>query len=220
MKNILLHICCGPCAITTVEMLRDEGFNVTGFFYNPNIQPAQEYLRRREGLQKVAEQMDFPVIFWDQQEAYQPKDFYRAITFKEHNRCLFCYKLRLQKTIEYAQQAAVGAYQYVSTSLLYSKYQNHAAIRVIGELLAKQLSSAKPQASQNFQNTVTQSNSSCLSSPLSSSLSSLVQFYYEDFRAGWGRGIKLSKKWEIYRQQYCGCVYSEVDRYRQELEAC
>ena len=207
MKNILLHICCGPCAITTVEMLRDEGFNVTGFFYNPNIHPAQEYLRRREGLQKVAEQMDFPVIFWDQQEAYQPKDFYRAVTFKEHNRCLFCYKLRLQKTIEYAQQAALGAYQYVSTSLLYSKYQNHAAIRVIGELLAKRAGAENS------------SNGTTLSAPSSSSYAS-PQFYYADFRTGWGRGIKLSKKWEIYRQQYCGCVYSEMERYHKELAAC
>ena len=190
MKNLLLHICCGPCAITTVEMLRDEGFNVTGFYYNPNIHPSQEYLRRRDGVRQVAARMDFPVIFWDKQQAYQPQDFYRAISFKEHNRCLFCYKLRLQKSIE---QATLGAFQYVSTSLLYSKYQNHEAIRKIGELLTQKA---------NGQGTP----------PL--------QFYYADFRSGWGRGIKLSKKWEIYRQQYCGCLYSELDRYRQELEAC
>ena len=219
MKNILLHICCGPCAITTVEMLRDEGFNVTGFFYNPNIQPAQEYLRRREGLQKVAEQMDFPVIFWGQQEAYDPKEFYRAVTFKEHNRCLFCYKLRLQKTLEYTQKAASGAYQYISTSLLYSKYQNHAAIRAIGESLTKGMNAAKVaggfQHFEEFQDSQTAQNS--LSS---SAASAYPQFYYADFRAGWGRGIKLSKKWEIYRQQYCGCVYSEMERYKQELGAC
>ncbi len=181
MKKILLHICCGPCSITTVEALQEAGFEVTGLFYNPNIHPLDEYIRRKEGAMEVASRMNFTLLGLDDKENYRPEEFFRMVTFKGKNRCLFCYKLRLQKLFE---EALKGAYTHFSTSLLYSKYQRHESIKVIAASLI-------PKESD-------------------------VKFYYDDFRRGWGRGIKLSKKWGIYRQQYCGCLYSEIERYQQK----
>lgn len=180
MNKLLLHICCGPCAITCVERLQDEGFEISGFFYNPNIHPGQEYLRRREGAQEVAVRMGFPLFFAEEddlQQEYAVEDYFRAVAFKENNRCLFCYKLRLKKLVQKAQE---GGFDLISTSLLYSRYQKHDSIRAIGESLCAL---------------------------------SAVDFYYTDFRSGWSRGITLSKRWAIYRQQYCGCIFSESERY-------
>lgn len=180
MKRILLHICCGPCAITCVERLRDEGLDVTGFFYNPNIHPGQEYLRRREGAAEVAARMGFPLLFPespDLQSEHGMEEYFRATAGKQNNRCLFCYKIRMQKLL---CTAVAGGFDLISTSLLYSRYQKHDSIRAIGCSL-------------------------CTASG--------PGFYYSDFRSGWSRGITLSKKWGIYRQQYCGCLFSESDRY-------
>lgn len=180
MKKILLHICCGPCAITCVERLRDEGLDVTGFFYNPNIHPGQEYWRRREGAEEVAARMGFPLLFPespDLQAEQGMDEYFRAVAGKQNNRCLFCYKIRIQKLL---WTAAAGDFDLISTSLLYSRYQKHEAIRAIARSLCTD------------------------SGP---------GFYYSDFRSGWSRGITLSKKWGIYRQQYCGCLFSESDRY-------
>lgn len=180
MTKLLLHICCGPCAITCVERLQREGYDITGFFYNPNIHPGQEYLRRREGAREVAVRMGIPLLFAKEdalQREYDAEAYFRAVTFKENNRCLFCYKLRLKELV---QKARESGFELVSTSLLYSRYQKHDSIRTIGESL-------------------------CAGSD--------VNFYYADFRAGWSRGITLSKRWNIYRQQYCGCIFSEAERY-------
>jgi len=186
MKKILLHICCGPCAITCVERLRDQGLEVTGFFYNPNIHPGQEYLRRREGAQEIAARMGFPLLYPDAHDLageYDMQKYFTGISGRENERCLPCYEIRLQKLLE---KAVACGFDLVSTSLLYSRYQKHDVVRAIGESLC--------------------SNSVEAGSPG-------VDFYYQDFRSGWSRGITLSKKWGIYRQQYCGCIFSETERY-------
>lgn len=123
--NILLHICCAPCAIYPLEALRSSGFRVTGLFFNHNIHPYQEYRRRLE--------------------------------------------------------AAELGYEAFTSSLLYSRYQRHDVIREEGERAAAKFG---------------------------------VRFHYQDFRPGWRRGIDVSRELGLYRQQYCGCIYSEQDRYR------
>ena len=190
MKKILLHICCGPCAITCVEALRDEGFAVTGLFYNPNIHPGQEYLRRREGALQVAQRMDFPLLFAggdDLFEEYRPEDFFRAVALKEEARCRECYRLRLDGLGRFARE---NGFDLVTTSLLYSRYQQHDLIRALGEEFCAPMPGEAPGCA---------GGGPC--------------FYYCDFRTGWSRGITLSKKWNIYRQQYCGCIFSEAERY-------
>ncbi len=178
--KVLLHICCGPCAIFPVQELNNQGYQVTGLFYNPNIHPLREYLRRRQGLVEVAERLRLKVIYKD--EEYDPVQYIRRVAFREDSRCFFCYQMRLEKTLTIAKK---GGFDYFSSTLLYSKRQKHDNIAALGQDLAGQ---------------------------------GKVRFLYQDFRQGWTQAIETSKEWGIYRQQYCGCLYSEMDRYRGELE--
>lgn len=179
MARLLLHICCGPCSITVTRDLLEAGLEVTGLFYNPNIQPLTEYLRRREGVEQVASRLGIPVIYLDAE--YDPTVFLRQAAFREGERCRACYDLRLGRAASFARERD---FDWFSSSLLYSKYQNHELIRQTGE-----------QAAQGGP----------------------ARFFYRDFREGWQAGITLSKDWGIYRQPYCGCIYSEFTRYRKRL---
>lgn len=176
--RVLLHVCCGPCSIATVEQLRDEGFEVTGLFLNPNIHPLSEYLRRRDAAMETAEKMGFKLIVRDAE--YDPAKYMRDVAFREANRCFHCYEMRLSRTVQIAKRGGFDAF---STTLLYSKHQKHEVIRNLGTDIA----------------------------------AAGVPFLYRDFRTGWQRGIEESKRMGIYRQQYCGCLYSEVERYQKEL---
>jgi predicted adenine nucleotide alpha hydrolase (AANH) superfamily ATPase len=177
--KILVHICCGPCAITPVQALLGAGMEVVGLYYNPNIHPLREYLRRREGVAQMAERLGIPVLLKD--DEYDPQAYFRAVTFRESNRCLPCYSMRLERTLSIARRGKFDAF---TSTLLYSKFQKHDAIRTLGQDLAT---------------------------------GSGVAFHYEDFRVGWSEGIAQSKEWGMYRQQYCGCLYSEFERYASDL---
>ena len=178
-KKILLHICCGPCAIYPVIWLKKQGYKVLGLYYNPNIHPLQEYLRRKEALQEVAARLEFKVIFKD--EEYDPAGYLRQVVFREQNRCFHCYQMRLERTVAIARR---GNFDYFTTTLLYSKFQKHEMIAGLARDLAG---------------------------------NTKARFLYVDFRKGWKQGIELSKEWEIYRQQYCGCIYSEFERYKKGI---
>jgi predicted adenine nucleotide alpha hydrolase (AANH) superfamily ATPase len=178
MKRVLVHICCGPCSITTLTTLLDLGFTPTGLFYNPNIHPLTEYARRRDGCLEVAERLGVKVIVKDNE--YDPQAWFRDVTFRETNRCFHCYARRLERT---ASIAVKGGFDAFTTTLLYSKFQKHEAIAALGRDM----------------------------------VSGKTEFLYHDFREGWKQGIETSKAWGIYRQQYCGCLYSENERYAGEL---
>ncbi|OBQ50186.1 epoxyqueuosine reductase QueH [Halodesulfovibrio spirochaetisodalis] len=183
MARVLLHMCCGPCSITTIKELQSEGLEITGFFYNPNIHPTKEYLRRREGALEVANRFDIKVIMRDQE--YDPQKWFRTMCYREENRCFHCYAMRMERAFSIGRK---GNFDYVTTTLLYSRMQKHEDIKKLGEDMA-QGGSAK--------------------------------FLYRDFRTGWKEGIETSKDWGVYRQQYCGCLYSEGDRYAKEFkETC
>ena len=172
--KILLHACCGPCAIYPVEKLRENNYDVMGFFYKNNIHPYTECLKRQQALEKYANQIELKVIY---QEGYDLEGFLQKIIFREKNRCNVCYHDRLLST---ALMAKRGKFDYFSTTLLYSKFQKHDVIKSFGESIGKSVG---------------------------------IPFYYEDFRAGWKEGIDISKQLGMYRQQYCGCIYSEKERY-------
>lgn len=172
--NILLHICCGPCALFPLGTLRASGHEVTGFFYNHNIHPYLEYARRLDTAREMAEQETLPMIIRDE---YDLEGFLANVAAAPDKRCRYCYASRLQATAAVAAEHGFDAF---SASLLYSRFQRHDEIRELGE-----------QAAQEYG----------------------VLFYYEDFRPGWQEGIRLSKERGLYRQQYCGCIYSEKDRY-------
>jgi predicted adenine nucleotide alpha hydrolase (AANH) superfamily ATPase len=170
----LIHICCANCLIYPLTRWRGEGWKVTGFFYNPNIHPYQEYRRRLETVREYERRAGLRVIYRDD---YDLEEFLRGVVYREQERCRYCYFFRLEATARRAKREGSDGF---TTTLLYSKHQNHSLIREMGESLAEQFS---------------------------------VPFHYEDFREGWQEGIRESKALGLYRQQYCGCIYSEKERY-------
>ena len=172
--RILLHICCAPCAIYPLKELRSQGMEVTGFFFNHNIHPYQEYLRRLETVREYAGKVDLTMLYQDE---YRLEDFLEAVADNPAERCLYCYASRLEAT---ARAAAEKGFTAFTSSLLYSRYQKHDTIRELGEQIGIRYG---------------------------------VTFHYDDYRRGWQEGIRISKEVGLYRQQYCGCIYSEKERY-------
>ncbi|RMF46708.1 MAG: hypothetical protein D6751_04390 [Deltaproteobacteria bacterium] len=172
--NILMHVCCGNCAIYPVKTLRQEGHRVAGFFFNNNIHPWQEFRRRLDAAREYAEQVELDL--WVD-ERYLLEEFLANVAADPKNRCVYCYRSRMRQT---AEKAVAEGFEAFTTSLLYSRYQQHESIRQYGEELAAEFG---------------------------------LTFVYRDFREGWREGIDISKQMGLYRQQYCGCIYSEMDRY-------
>jgi len=172
--KLLLHICCAPCLIYPLRILKQDNHELKGCFYNPNIHPSSEYQKRLHAVEDYAKQQGLEVL-WP--EGYDMETFLRSVVFREANRCHACYSLRLRHT---AQIASSQAFDGFTTTLLYSRYQQHESIKRIAESLAQEYG---------------------------------VLFYYQDFRVGWPEGVRRSREAGMYRQSYCGCIYSEKDRY-------
>jgi predicted adenine nucleotide alpha hydrolase (AANH) superfamily ATPase len=129
MKKLLLHTCCGPCFLGTWEDLEASDFEVTNYFYNPNIQPKEEYKKRLENLKITAEGKSAEII----EEFYDENEHLLAIQGMENEfprRCMECYKIRLRKTAETAKTQGFDAF---STTLLVSPYQQHEALKDVGQ---------------------------------------------------------------------------------------
>ncbi len=176
--RILLHVCCAPCAVFPLAQLSAQGHEVTGFFYNPNIHPYQEFRRRIEAVKQFGEATGKAFVL---DEQYGLTEFLREIVFHEQDRCARCYDMRLKETVE---RAIAQKFEAFSTSLLYSKYQNHQRLTDRCRSLAEEYG---------------------------------VYFHYEDFRIGWQQGIDTSVSMGLYRQPYCGCIYSEQERYDKQF---
>lgn len=171
--KILLHICCAPCATYPFKFLTEEGHRVTGYFYNPNIHPFREYIRRREAVEKYAALAGREVIY----PGYDFREFLRIVVPRETDRCRHCYRLRLRKT---AFAAREGNFDAFTTTLLLSKHQQHKEIKKGGREVAGEEG---------------------------------VEFLDRDFRPGWEEHWQLTARYDLYKQQYCGCIYSEYERY-------
>jgi predicted adenine nucleotide alpha hydrolase (AANH) superfamily ATPase len=154
--------------------MKEKGNDVTGYFFNPNIHPYQEYQKRLGALKQYSEKFGLKVIYRDE---YLLEEFLRSVSHRVEERCQYCYSVRLEAT---AREAKKNAFDAFSTTLLQSTHQNHDLIRETGEHLAREIGTS---------------------------------FYYDDFRQGWRRGLEVSKAMGLYRQQYCGCIYSEKERY-------
>lgn len=174
LPNILLHTCCAPCTIYPLGRLRKAGWQVHGFFYNPHIQPYQEFQKRLTTLESWALKEALKIII---RADYELEDFLRQVVFREHQRCLYCYSVRLQATARLAKKSRFDAF---TTTLLYSKRQNHDLVRELAQQASKEAG---------------------------------IPFHYEDFREGWETGQEQARSEGLYRQQYCGCIYSEQERY-------
>ena len=132
--NILLHICCAPCIIPMLEDVRKEGHKVTGLFYNPNIHPYSEYLRRKGEVEKYSKEVELNVIYLD----YDIEDYFQHILYNEalKNRCPVCWALRFEKTAKFAKENGFDSF---TTTLLGSPYQDQETIKNICADIAKRL---------------------------------------------------------------------------------
>ena len=201
--RLLLHACCAPCSSYCLELLR-EYFDVTVFFYNPNITESEEYHKRVEeekrligeynrqveegifeGMNSTAGARRIEII----EGAYEPSEFLEIVRGLEDcpeggERCRKCFELRLRET---AKVAAERGFDLMTTTLTISPLKNADVLNEVGQ-----------QAAAEFG----------------------VEFLPSDFKKknGYKRSIELSHKFGLYRQDYCGCGFSKAERMRQQGE--
>ncbi len=176
--EVLLHICCAPCAIEVIRELKDTGFDkITGLSYNPNIHPLDEFKRREDCLKGYIpqEHPEIKVYYID----YNPRDYFNSIAgeIEAPQRCFSCWKLRLERTARFARENNISAF---TSTLLVSPYQSQEKLKEIG---------------------------------VDAALKYGVEFIYRNFRKFYSQGNKKSKELGLYRQNYCGCLFSELERY-------
>lgn len=186
-KSLLLHSCCAPCSSAVLEKLQ-KIFEITVFFYNPNISEAEEYRKRVEEQKRLILEFnqknpDCPIQIVEAD--YEPQEFYAIAKGLEQcpeggERCFRCYALRLEKT---AQVAKEGDYDYFTTTLTISPLKNAAKLNEIGEEMAVKYE---------------------------------IAFLPSDFKKkeGYKRSIELSKEYDLYRQNFCGCAFSKAESIR------
>ncbi len=175
IRTILLHICCAACASACVERLRKDGYDITGYFYNPNIQPFTEYNKRYKEVAKLSEVMQFQLYTGK----YELSRWFEKIKGLEDEpeggkRCEVCYELRLEETAVLAKKLGIKQF---TTTLSVSSHKCFERIKLIGEEIAESYN---------------------------------LLFLPYDFKkkGGFKRSVELSKEYNLYRQNYCGCVFS------------
>jgi predicted adenine nucleotide alpha hydrolase (AANH) superfamily ATPase len=174
-KKILIHTCCGPCAIIPIKMLEGE-FEPIGFWFNPNIHPYKEYQKRLQTAGYVFKRLNRE-IFWD--ISYDIFSWFSLIIEEIKNgrdRCEKCYAIRLEKTAQFAKQ---NGFKYFTTSMLVSPYQKTSSIERIGKETGEKYS---------------------------------LIFISRDFKSHYKEEKVFIKQWQLYHQNYCGCLFSEIER--------
>ena len=197
--NLLLHICCSNCSLYPVKILRNGNHNLTGFWFNPNIHPLEEYQSRLASIKKLSDLWHVDIQYL---EEYKPEEYFRALNITDKtllsqfglkglnrssgssefnsppapDRCRSCYQLRLDKT---AKEAKKGGFDAFTTTLLISPYQDFEQICETGSRLAEKYD---------------------------------VLFHMEDFRPFFRDAMNLAKEMGLYRQKYCGCIFSREEK--------
>lgn len=178
-KRLLLHSCCGPCSSYVISYLT-KYFDITILYYNPNIFPYDEYLKRKEEQIKLINEIA-KVNYVDIMDCDYDNEYYEKLISGLENepergkRCRVCYLMRLEKTAKLAKE---NDYDYFCTTLSVSPYKNSKWINEFGEILENKYD---------------------------------VKWLYSDFKKkdGYKTSILLSNKYNLYRQNYCGCIYSK-----------
>ena len=177
--KLLLHSCCAPCSSYVLEYLSNY-FDITVFYYNPNIYPESEFVYRSQEQQKLVEMMNLSekvnVICCD----YESDKFYDAVNGLESEpeggaRCGVCFELRLEQTAKYAKE---HNFDYFTTTLSISPHKNASVLNSIGEKISQKYN---------------------------------VNYLYSDFKKknGYKRSCEISSELGLYRQDYCGCIFSK-----------
>lgn len=174
-KTILLHSCCGPCSSSVIERLIPY-FDITVLYYNPNIEPKEEYEKRKVEQIRLLKELNVKYMDCD----YDNETYHEVVKGMEKEkeggaRCTLCFMLRLSKTAKLAKE---NDFDYFGTTLTVSPHKKSELINKIGFKEAEKLG---------------------------------IEFLPADFKKedGYKRSIELSKKYDLYRQDYCGCLYSK-----------
>lgn len=178
VPTLLIHSCCAPCSSYVLEYL-SKYFNITIFYYNPNIYPIEEHNRRLEEQKRLINEMKFinPVKLIEGTYSYEEyQNYIKGLENEKEggSRCFKCYELRMKEAAILAKE---NNFDYFTTTLSISPYKNAKKLNEIGEQLEKEYS---------------------------------VKYLYADFKKkdGYKRSLELSKIYNLYRQDYCGCSYS------------
>lgn len=180
LKKLLLHVCCAPDATVVIERLAPE-FDLTIFFYNPNIHPEKEYLLRAREMENLLQVLNIPFIPAD----YDSSNWFELVKGLENvpeggERCTRCFEMRLEKT---AKIAAESGFEFFTTVLTVSPHKDANRINRIGNAAGQKWGT--PFLEANFKK-----------------------------KDGFKRSLELSKQYGLYRQDYCGCIFSQLERER------
>ncbi|MBC8389592.1 MAG: epoxyqueuosine reductase QueH [Actinobacteria bacterium] len=174
-STILLHICCGTCALYPYFLLKQD-FDITFFYYNPNIHPGEEYIKRLRFIKMISKKYSIPLAVGK----YEVKKWFGLTRdLKDEpeggSRCSLCFRMRLDKTADTAKKQGFDLF---GTTLTISPHKNYKIINSLGLELASKKG---------------------------------INFYQADFKKmdGFKKTIELSKELNLYRQNYCGCIYSK-----------
>ncbi|MDD7592835.1 MAG: epoxyqueuosine reductase QueH [Peptoniphilaceae bacterium] len=176
--RLLLHSCCGPCSTAVLERLRD-AFDITVYYYNPNIYPPEEYAFREREQRELLERLDAPNGLHFMKAPYRPEEYDAAVKGFEPapeggSRCARCFDLRLR---EAGRVAKAGNFDYFTTTLSLSPHKNAQLLNTIGARVAAEV--GIPYLFSDFKK-----------------------------QNGFTRSVELTKEFGMYRQDYCGCQYS------------
>lgn len=182
VPTLLLHSCCAPCSSYCLEYLSNY-FHITVFYYNPNIYPEEEYVKRVEEQRHFIERLPVKHKIDFVEGAFEKERFYETVRGYEDckeggERCFRCYELRLAETAKLAKQMGMD---YFTTTLSISPLKNSDKLNEIGEKVGQQYGIAHLNSDFKKKN-------------------------------GYKRSVELSNEYEMYRQYYCGCVYSKKQR--------
>ena len=175
--RLLLQACCAPCSSYVLEYL-SKYFDISILYYNPNIFPEEEFIKRYEEVKRLIKDMNLEIPLIN--VGYRNEEFEDVIDGLKNEkeggkRCFKCYELRLRETAKYAKE---HSFDYFGTTLSISPYKNANKLNEIGKLLEEEYN---------------------------------INYLYSDFKKknGYKRSIELSKIYNLYRQNYCGCIYSK-----------
>ncbi len=182
IPSLLLHSCCAPCSSHVIDLLTNF-FNITILYYNPNIEPLEEYEKRKnEEVRFISEyphKNSITMLDCD----HENNLYHQTIKGLEKEpeggaRCIKCYYLRMEKTAKLAKEKG---FDYFATTLTVSPLKNSAKLNEIGKYLSEKYD---------------------------------IKYLYSDFKKkeGYKHSIELSKEYNLYRQDYCGCIYSKEER--------
>lgn len=182
VPKLLLHSCCAPCSSYCLELL-SEYFEITVFYYNPNIYPPEEYHMRAKEQERFIEQFPAKHQISFVEGRYDTAKFYEMAKGMEQlkegqERCFACYEMRLRESCEYAK---ANGFDFFTTTLSISPLKNSAKLNEIGAKLENEYG---------------------------------VSYLFSDFKKqnGYKRSTEISNEYDMYRQYYCGCVFSKKQR--------